>query len=142
MQSGFPFTVNLQGDTAGVGGGSGGIFIRPNAVPGIDPYLPSSQWASGMYLNLDAFKAPPAGAFGNVGRNSLVGPGYVDLDLGISRSISLSSTKRVELRAEAFNLLNRINYNLVGRILGTPSFGQLLSQYDPREWQFGVRFAF
>src|SRR5262249_54901589 len=40
MQSGFPFTTNLQGDTAGIGGGSGGILIRPNVVPGVDPYLP------------------------------------------------------------------------------------------------------
>src|SRR5262249_3008645 len=45
MQSGFPFTVNVLGDTAGVGGGSGGIFVRPNAVSGVDPYLPSSAWA-------------------------------------------------------------------------------------------------
>src|SRR5262249_42942112 len=64
LQSGFPFTVNLQGDTAGIGGGSGGILIRANAVPGVDPYVPSSQWSTGQYLNPAAFAAPLAGAFG------------------------------------------------------------------------------
>src|SRR5215813_5994679 len=101
LQSGFPFTVNLQGDTAGIGGGSGGILIRPNAVPGVDPYLPSSEWANGRYLNPAAFSAPPAGAFGTIGRNSIVGPGYNDLDLAISRTFALGQSVRVELRAES-----------------------------------------
>src|SRR5262249_50983714 len=142
LQSGFPFTVNVQGDTAGVGGGSGGIFVRPNAVPGVDPYLPSSAWANGQYLNPAAFSAPPGGTFGNVGRNSIVGPGYADLDLAFSRAIHFKGQTRLELRAESFNLLNRVNYNLVGRIVNGPNFGQLLSQYDPRQWQFGVRLQF
>ena len=43
MQSGFPFTVNLQGDTAGVGAGTGGIFIRPNAVAGQNWELPCQR---------------------------------------------------------------------------------------------------
>ena len=142
MQSGFPFTVNLQGDTAGVGGGSGGILIRPNAVPGVDPYLPSDQWPNGQYLNPAAFSAPPAGTFGNVGRNSLVGPGYIELDVAMSRVLAVGRSARLELRGEAFNLFNRVNYNLVGRILNASNFGQLLSQYDPRQWQFGARLRF
>jgi hypothetical protein len=142
MQSGFPFTINLKGDTAGVGAGTGGIFVRPNVVPGVDPYLPKSAWDQGLYLTKDAFTAPPAGAFGNTGRNSIVGPGYIDLDLAISRSFSFGSARRLDLRVEAFNLTNRRNYTLVGRILNDPTFGQLLSQSDPRQWQFGARFVF
>jgi hypothetical protein len=142
MQSGFPFTVNVRGDSANIGGGSGGIFVRPNAVPGVDPYLPKSQWDSGHYLNPAAFQAPASGTFGNVGRNSVVGPGYIDLDLAISRAFTWKETRRLELRAETFNLTNRRNYLLVGRILNDPTFGQLQSQSDPRQWQFGARFVF
>jgi len=141
MQSGFPFTVNLRGDTAGVGAGTGGIFVRANPVPGVDPYLPSSAWASGQYLNTAAFSAPPAGAFGTVGRNSIVGPPYLDLDLSIVRTFPLGRA-RLDLRAEAFNLTNQRNYVLVGRILNDPTFGQILSQSDPRQWQFGIRLSF
>ena len=49
---------------------------------------------------------------------------------------------RLDLRAEAFNLTNRRNYTVVGRILNDPTFGQLLSQADPRQWQFGARLTF
>jgi hypothetical protein len=117
-------------------------LIRPNAVPGVDPYLPSDQWPNGQYLNPAAFSAPPAGTFGNVGRNSLVGPGYIELDVAMSRVLAVGRSARLELRGEAFNLFNRVNYNLVGRILNASNFGQLLSQYDPRQWQFGARLRF
>jgi len=142
MQSGFPFTINLRGDTAGVAADTGGIFVRPNVVPGVDPYLPKSEWDNGRYLNPAAFAAPAAGAFGNAGRNSIVGPGYIDLDLAVSRSVTWGSGKRLDLRAETFNLTNRRNYTIVGRILNDPTFGRLLGQSDPRQWQFGARSAF
>ncbi len=142
MQSGFPFTPNLRGDTAGAGAGTGGIFVRPNAVPGVDPYLPKSEWKNGNYLNPAAFAQPAAFTFGTMGRNSLVGPGYISLDAVLSRVITLGSARRLELRAEAFNLTNRINYTIVGRILNDPTFGRLLSQDAPRQLQFGARFTF
>ena len=141
MQSGFPFTVNLRGDTAGVGAGTGGIFVRPNMVGGVDPYLPKTEWDNSRYLNTAAFAAPAAAAFGSVGRNSVVGPGYINLDLSIARGFKMGRT-RLDLRAEAFNLTNRRNYTVVGRILNDPTFGQLLSQADPRQWQFGARLTF
>src|SRR5262249_36852089 len=104
--------------------------------------LPSSEWANGRYLNPSAFSAPAAGALGTLGRNSIVGPGYADLDLAISRSVALGRSARVDLRAESFNLVDRVNYNLVGGIINATNFGQLLSQYDPRQWQFSVRLRF
>ncbi len=141
MQSGFPFTVNIQGDTAGIGGGTGGILIRPNAVPGVDPYLPKDQWETDGYLNPAAFAAPQAGTFGTMGRNSLTGPGYANLDLGLARVFALGRT-RIEVRAEVFNALNRRNYTLVNRLLNAPNFGRITSQADPRQMQFGARVTF
>lgn len=49
---------------------------------------------------------------------------------------------RTARRAEAFNLANRTNYTIVGRILNDPTFGQLLSQDALRQWQFGARSPF
>lgn len=142
LQSGFPFTVNLRGDTAGIGGGTGGILVRPNAVPGVDPVLPPSQRGGGMYLNTQAFTAPPAFTFGNVGRNTVIGPGYANLDLALIRTVGFGGTRRLHLRAEAFNAFNRRNYVIVGRILNDPTFGRLLSQTSPRQLQFGARLEF
>jgi len=48
----------------------------------------------------------------------------------------------LQFRAEAFDLFNHPNYNLVGRIINDPTFGQVLSQLDPRELQFGLKVIF
>jgi len=141
MQSGFPFTINVQSDTAGVGAGTGGIFVRPNRVPGVDQVAASI--VNGQYLNTTAFSIPPAFTFGNLGRNSVVGPGYVDLDAVLAKSIKLARRSTMQLRAEAFNLLSRRNYNLVGRIINDPStFGKVLSQFDPRQLQLAIKWTF
>jgi hypothetical protein len=48
----------------------------------------------------------------------------------------------LELRGEAFNLLNRVNYDLPDQFFGSPTFGQILSAQSPRRFQFGVRMVF
>jgi hypothetical protein len=142
MQSGFPFTVNLQGDTAGVGAGTGGIFIRPNAVAGQSWELPGDQRSTNRYFNTGAFAAPPAAQFGNIGKNTVIGPGLVNLDFVLAKNISLGETKKLQFRAEAFNIMNHSNYSIVGRLLNTPTFGRVLGQLDPRQIQFGAKFLF
>ena len=140
-QSGFPYTINLRGDTAGVGAGTGGIFVRPNAVPGATYQLPSSQMSTSRYFNTTAFTAPAAGAFGNVGRNTLIGPAIANADGVLARHFRLNEHMDLQFRAEFFNTLNHPNFTLVGRILNDPTFGQVLSQADPRQLQFGFKFT-
>ena len=141
-QSGFPYTINLRGDTAGVGAGTGGIFVRPNAVPGTDWRLPDSQMSTSRYFNTAAFAAPNTGAFGNVGRNTLIGPGLFNVDAVLVRHFRIKEGLDLQLRAEFFNALNHPNFTLVGRILNDPTFGQVLSQADPRQLQFGFKITF
>src|SRR5207237_6504934 len=74
MQSGFPFTVNVSGDTAGAGAGTGGIFIRPNYISGQTVQLSGSQRSTDHFFNTAAFSVPAAGTFGNLGRNTIIGP--------------------------------------------------------------------
>jgi hypothetical protein len=141
-QSGFPFTVNLQGDTAGVGAGTGGIFIRPNAVDGVDWRLSDSERTTSRFFNTSAFSAPAAGTFGNVGKNTVIGPNMVNVDVVVSRDILFGETKKLQFRAEAFNVMNHSNYSIVGRLLNTPTFGRVLGQLDPRQIQFGAKLLF
>ena len=142
MQSGFPFTPNLKGDTAGVGAGTGGIFVRPNLVPGADWRLSGDQQSTSRFFNTAAFASPAAGTFGNVGRNTIIGPGFVNADVVVARYIHVKEGIRLQFRAEFFNTLNHPNYNLVGRIVNDPTFGQVLSQFDPRQLQFGLKLTF
>jgi hypothetical protein len=142
MQTGFPFTVNLKGDTAGVGAGTGGIFVRPNAVLGVPVQLSGSQQSTSEWFNTAAFAAPPNFAFGNLGRNTVIGPGLVNLDLVLVKTFYIREGLRLELRAEAFNIANHPNYSVMGRILNDPTFGRVLSQLDPRQLQFGAKVVF
>jgi hypothetical protein len=142
MQSGFPFTINLRGDSAGVGAGTGGIFVRPIALPGVDWRLADNQMSTGRMFNTAAFLAPAAGAFGNLGRNTIIGPSFVNVDAVVARHITLREGVKLQFRAEFFNTLNHPNLNLVGRILNDPTFGQALSQFDPRQLQFGLKLTY
>lgn len=142
MQTGFPFTVNLNGDTAGIGGGTGGILIRPNAVPGADWRLPSDQRTTARWFNTAAFALPAAGTFGNVGRNTVIGPGMVNLDTTVSRTFDLREKARLQIRGEFFNVANTPNYRIVGRLINVANFGQVLNQLDPRQIQVAAKLTF
>jgi hypothetical protein len=142
MQGGFPYTINIQGDTAGVGAGTGGIFIRPNGVPGQNWQLSGDQMSTSRYFNTAAFSAPATGAFGNVGKNNIIGPGLVNIDLALVKEANIREHVKVQFRAEAFNILNHSNYTVVGRLLNTPTFGRVLGQLDPRQIQFGAKLLF
>ena len=90
------------------------------------------------------FNAP--GSTGNLPRYFINGPKYINLDIGLSKSIRFSETMRLQLRAEAFNVLNRANF-FVGQALdiGSSNFGLLSGSgnvYSPRILQFGARFDF
>jgi hypothetical protein len=141
-QTGFPFTANLSGDTAGIGGGTGAILVRPNAVPGATAELEESARTTARWFNTAAFATPAAYTLGNVGRNTIIGPGLMNLDLMASKSIRFREGVSLQLRGEFFNSFNTPNYNVVGRILNNPQFGRVQSQLDPRQIQLGLRLAF
>jgi hypothetical protein len=143
MQSGFPFTINVQGDTAGVGAGTGGIFIRPDAVVGQNWELPSSERSTARYFNTGAFTAPRTAAFGNVGKNVVIGPPLTNLDVMIAKHIPIRESVKLQIRGEAFNVLNHSNYTVVGRLINAPAtFGRVQGQMDPRQIQLGAKLLF
>jgi len=143
VQTGFPFTINMNGDTAGIGGGTGGILIRANAAPGQTYKLPASGRTTERWFNTAAFSIPPAFTFVNVGRNTVVGPGLVNLDTNISRSFPFGERVRLQVRGEFFNMFNHPNYNIVGRLINVPATsGRVLNQLDPRQIQLAAKISF
>jgi hypothetical protein len=119
--------------------------IAANAVSG-NP----TQW-----FDPTAFVLQPAGTFGTVGRNELLGPDLRTVDLSLSRSVPVSSfgsRSRLEFRLEIFNLFNRANFGPPSLIAfaGTtdgeaplPSFGQIRTTVtSARQTQLGIRFTF
>src|SRR5207249_2506502 len=137
IKSGTYFTVGLGVDNAF--NGEGGANQRPNLVPGVSPY--ASEKMVDHWLNPDAFSAPAPGTLGNLGRNTLQGPGVFQLDMAVSRTFPVSEGKSIQLRGEVFNLPNHLNPSNPERALNQGTFGKIqsdisgtsgLSAGDPR----------
>jgi len=64
------------------------------------------------------------------------------VNLAFLKHVNLSEQTRLQLRLEAFNLFNHVNFNLPDAFLGSPTFGRVTSADSPRRCQFGVRLIF
>ena len=136
-QSGAPFTVNLGVDRANIGAGPA---QRPDQIQ--DPNLSGDDRTPDRWFNTAAFALPAQFTFGSAPRNSVLGPGFVNMDLAIAKTWSLPGTTTLEFRWEVFNLFNRANFDIPSRIFGTGNFGRIFSAKNAREMQFGLRLAF
>ena len=140
-QSGYPLTISVFGDTANAGTLLGENPVRANYT-GQPVFIPGTHTA-GMWFNPAAFSTPAAFTFGNVGRNTVYGPGLQTLDLALQREFSLTEKLRFQFRAEAFNALNHTNLGTPNRFVNTPQFGTITEAATPgREVQLGLRLSF
>jgi hypothetical protein len=147
LQSGFPFNPITGFDRTGIGdSGDGGQ--RPNliAAPGAKIILGNpNEW-----FNPDAFALPPAGYFGNLGRNTFTGPGLFEVDMAAHKMLWTREKARVNLRVEAFNVSNRPNFQVPSGLAVFNSSGQQLSTAgqitatatSSRQMQVAVRLDF
>ena len=109
---GVPFTPVIQGSIAtGLDPGltssiNAGSTLYPNQVGNPKVSNPTiHQW-----FNPAAFANPAPGTFGNARRNTLIGPGYTNVDLSLGKEFSLAERAKLEIRADAYNAFNHINY--------------------------------
>ena len=120
---------------------------RPNLVSGAsnNPVLGGPD----RYFDPNVFALPPAGYYGNVGRNTLTTPGFANVDLTLTKLFPVTERLKVDFRAEFFNLLNRANFGLPsnaifnsnGTFRGTA--GRINSTTTTsRQIQFGLKFLF
>ena len=140
IQSGAPFTVNLSSanDVANIGLINGMNVERPNLA--VNPNNGSKTPAE--WFDTAAFAVPTQYAFGNSGRNVVIGPGLANLDLSLQKKWTLHESQLLEFRVDGFNTLNRPNFNLPGRIFGAANFGVITSAQDAREVQFALKLIF
>ena len=138
-QSSTPFTVTSGQDRALIGSGS----QRPNLVgnPFLDTGRPKAQLIQ-QYFNPSAFMLPPSGQFGNLGRNTMYGPGRYNLDSSLFRSFRLQERLNLQFRFELFNTLNHANLGGPVSNIGTATVGRILSASDPRILQFGLKLVY
>jgi len=108
-QTGHPFEVregfNRSGNLNTV---NYAMHERPDVNPAFTG--PVIRGGPDRYWDINAFVLQPANRRGNLGRNTLIGPGIVNLDLSLTRSFRIRDTAHLDFRAESFNLPNRPNF--------------------------------
>jgi len=118
-QSGFPFTPQLSYNPSNNGDTRNPVrpFINPDFTGSAIIGTPA-QW-----FNPAAFLQPPpnSGFYGNLGRDTLIGPGLFDWDFSAIKDTKLRERLNLQFRAEIFNLLNHTNFNTPNLITFTPS---------------------
>jgi len=149
-QTGQPLTVVSGLDQAL----SGVTSQRANQVSA-DVYAPNRGTACVnvapclSWLNPAAFAQPALGTLGNLGVGTVMAPAFWQFDMALSRSFAVSERQRLEVRAEAFNILNGVrsmlttapNVNTV-TLASSSTFGRILSAQDPRILQFALKYVF
>jgi hypothetical protein len=130
---------------------------RPNVTG--NPYQYAYNSSKPNYvqmLNPASFTAQAAGTFGDVGRNSLLGPGFFNVDAALVRFFPVKEQMKFEFRLEAFNLFNRTNMappgwsvnattNLLGpgtQSITSGTFGYSNQAFDMRILQLALKFYF
>jgi hypothetical protein len=144
-QTGLALTIN-QPQIVNIGGER---RSRPNRIA--NGNLPSDQRTIDRWFDTSAFVATtatpnaagfvPNTIFGSSGVGIVRGPGYVNLDLNVAKTFSITERISTQLRGEFFNALNHTNLGIPGVTTGA-GFGQIVNAYDPRIIQVALKLRF
>jgi hypothetical protein len=140
MTSGVP--VNLTYSPSSTFQVSGAPNYRPNITG--DPLMPEAQRTVQRWLNPDTVVVPTdrTRPFGNAGRNSVRAPSFYQMDIGLHKDFRFTERVALSFRGEAFNLLNKTNFNAPNANRSSNAFGTITGTYPARQLQFGLRLGF
>jgi hypothetical protein len=131
-------TGNYSTVTDGVDNSLTGVTDRPNVIG--NPSLSNPTVAE--WFNISAFTKAPVGQFGNLGRDTILGPGAWNVDVALSRTFPIAERHKIDFRAEAFNLVNHARFGNPVTALNSGIFGQINTALDPRIMQFALKYRF
>ncbi|MFN9299262.1 MAG: carboxypeptidase regulatory-like domain-containing protein [Acidobacteriota bacterium] len=138
VQSGFPLTVVNGRDRSN----TGAFFDRPNAT-GQNPQVSSVTTENAF--NTAAFIEQAAGTYGNVGRNTLIGPSFVRWDFSSLKNFRMPYKEghNLQFRFEAFNFPNHPNWGNPDANIQSGNFGTIRgTRGDMRNLQLALRYTF
>ncbi|HLM61271.1 MAG TPA: TonB-dependent receptor, partial [Pyrinomonadaceae bacterium] len=146
--TGLPFTATTSAfDPAGIGFIPAAIAGgRPNVLCDPNQNAPRTQQ---QYFNTSCFQLNPAttatgisNTVGTAGRGTIEGPRTFRVDFTMVKNFRFNESMRLQLRAEAFNVLNTVNARTIVTNVTSSLFGAVTGYRDPRSLQFGVKFYF
>lgn len=140
-RAGFPLNVVTGRDNVGTGRPDG---QRPDAVPGQSPYVSTSdrlQMLTRAAFDFDTVRAQRR--YGNLGYNTVKGPGAFTWDASINKWFTVREGHRLNFRFEMFNWMNHTVLSNPNTNGSAANFGQITSvAVDPRNIQFGLKYLF
>lgn len=138
LASGIPFSPRIFGVGGDLNRGVSGA-ARPDIVAGQQIQL--SNRGLNQWFNINAFTTP-TGPFGDAGRNIIIGPGTIAVDMALSKSVQLKEMQSLEFRVSATNVFNHPNFTSIDTTLGSPTFGQVIAAGAMRRGQLTARYRF
>jgi len=142
--SGTSAGCHLEGVAGYVAGpdSTGKYTVAPGTPLG-ESGAPGTQ---GLYYDPCAFSRPAPGTYGNLGRNTLTGPGFFNVDFSADKVFKPSDRINVQFRAEIFNLLNQAHFYIPGFNAFSPGSAghitRLISTPGGRLTQLGLKITF
>jgi hypothetical protein len=131
----FTATTGVSDPVTGIGG------QRPNLLAA-SPYCGTQSYTCWLAPAAGNWASPAVNTPGNLAYDSLVGPGFFDVDVALSRRFAVRERQNLEIRAEAFNIQNRVNFLNPTAATNSSNFGKILTDVSPRIMQFAVKYAF
>lgn len=105
LHGGQPFQIFANADNSGTNEGLDRVNQIAPARTGFQGQKINANW-----IDLNSFALPATGSFGTLRRNQYFGPGYSDTDLSFFKNTKVAERLTIQLRAELFNVFNRINF--------------------------------
>jgi hypothetical protein len=140
IQSGFPLNISSGNDTSfslpTVGNDQAQLLCTPHYTSGARAAR-IEQWFS-----TQCFGVPADNTFGNVGRNTLIGPGTFNVDLGVHKVFALRESWKLQFRGEFFNAFNHTQLNNPDTTVPDSNFGRITSARSPRIAQVALKLVF
>jgi hypothetical protein len=141
-QSGFPFGITAGRDNALRGGTDRANFVGGESAQ--LTYDRSHQEMIRQWFDTSKFANSPTGTFGNTGSNILRGPRYFNTDFGLLKVTRLNERIGLQIRLEAFNVFNSVNFRLPNNNVNSAQFGQITQvvENNQRIIQIGAKVLF
>jgi hypothetical protein len=135
--TGTPLTATVSGNLANIGGNAAGGSSRAEATG------ESINGGDNPYFNLAAFTTPPAGYYGNAGRDTITGPFQLGLNMALNRAFRFGDTRRtLQLRLSANNALNHVEITSFGTTVNASNYGLPTAASATRTVTLLLRFSF
>lgn len=139
-QSGFPLNVTSGVDNSftGIGRDRADYIGGPAQLS----YGRSHADMIAMWFDTSRFAVNAPGTFGNLGRNVLRGPRFFNTDIALIKDTRLREQTSIQIRGEAFNIFNNVNFNGPNTNRSAAQFGRITSAQSPRILQLALKFVF